>query len=75
MVIWLYGDGIFHEDQKIQDHLTKNQTSKETMQMDIIWSIYWFEYMEKAEKSLCTNMIRIEIEVIKRIDQAKMNKI
>jgi hypothetical protein len=31
--------------------------------------------MDKAEKSLCTNMIRIEIEVIKRIDQAKMNKI
>jgi hypothetical protein len=29
----------------------------------------------RPEKSLCINMIIIEIEVIKRIDKAKMNKI
>jgi hypothetical protein len=43
--------------------------------MDIIWSLYWFEYMERPKKSLCINMIRIEVEVIKRIGQAKVNKI
>jgi hypothetical protein len=29
----------------------------------------------RPEKSLCINMIIIEAEVIKRIDQAKVNKI
>jgi hypothetical protein len=29
----------------------------------------------RPDKSLCINMIRIEIEVIKRIGQAKVNKI
>jgi hypothetical protein len=50
--------------------------------MNIIWSLYWFEYIyiyiyiwTRPEKSLCINMIRIEVEVIKRIGQAKVNKI
>jgi hypothetical protein len=46
-VIWIYGDEIFYEDQKTKDHLSDNQTSKETMQMDIIWSLYCFEFMDK----------------------------
>ena len=54
---------------------TQGQITSETMQMDIIWSLYWFEYMDKFEKSLCINMIIIEVEVIKRIGQAKVNKI
>ena len=54
---------------------TQGQITSETMQMDIIWSLYWFKYMDKFEKSLCINMIIIEVEVIKRIGQAKVNKI
>ena len=44
--------------------------------MNIIWSLYWFENIwTRPEKSLCINMIIIEVEVIKRIGQAKVNKI
>jgi hypothetical protein len=46
------------------------------MQMDIIWSLYWFQYIwTRLEKSLCIHMIKIEDELIKRIGQAKVNKI
>jgi len=27
---------------------TQGQITSETMQMDIIWSLYWFEYMDKS---------------------------
>jgi hypothetical protein len=43
--------------------------------MDIIWSLYWLNIWTRPEKSLCINMIRIEVEVIKRIGQAKVNEI
>jgi hypothetical protein len=44
--------------------------------MDIIWSLYWFEYIwTRPEKPLCIHMIIIEVEVIKRIGQVKVNKI
>jgi hypothetical protein len=53
-----------------------NKITNETMQMDIIWSLYWFEYIwTRPEKSLWIHMIRIEDEVIKRIGQAKVTKI
>jgi hypothetical protein len=43
----------------------------------------WVEYglyiglniWTRSKKSLCVNMIRIEVEVMKRIGQAKVNKI
>jgi hypothetical protein len=43
--IWRW---IFHEDQMTKGHLSDNYISKETTQMDIIWSLYWFEYMDKT---------------------------
>ena len=27
---------------------TQGQITSETMQMDIIWSLYWFEYMDNT---------------------------
>jgi hypothetical protein len=27
---------------------TQGHITSETMQMDIIWSLYWFEYMDKS---------------------------
>jgi hypothetical protein len=46
------------------------------MQMDIIWSLYWFEYIYGQDlKNHYIHMIRIEVEVIKRIGQAKVNTI
>jgi hypothetical protein len=46
------------------------------MQMYIIWSMYWFEYIYGQDlRNHYTHMIRIEVEVIKRIGQAKVNKI
>jgi hypothetical protein len=48
------------------------------MQIDIIWSLYWFEYIYIYGQDLRNHyihMIRIEVEVIERIGQAKVNKI
>jgi hypothetical protein len=42
--------------------------------MDIIWSPYWFEYIYRQDmRNHYIHMIRIEVEVIKRIGQAKVN--
>ena len=55
---------------------TQGQITSETMQMDIIWSLYWFEYIYGQDlRNHYIHMIRIEVEVIKRIGQAKVNKI
>jgi uncharacterized membrane protein len=44
--------------------------------MDIIWSLYWFEYIYGQDLgNHYIHMIIIEVEVIKRIGQAKVNKI
>jgi hypothetical protein len=46
------------------------------MQMYIIWSLYWFEYIYgQGLRNHYIHMIRIEVEVIKRSGQAKVNKI
>jgi hypothetical protein len=42
----------------------------------ILYGLYiGFNIWTRPEKSLCIDMIRIEVEVIKRIGQAKVNKI
>jgi hypothetical protein len=43
--------------------------------MDIMWFYIGLNIWTRPEKSLCINMIRIEVEVIKMIDQAKVNEI
>jgi hypothetical protein len=45
--------------------------------MDIIqYGLYiGLNIWTRPEKSLCINMIMVEVEVIKRIDQAKVNEI
>jgi hypothetical protein len=44
--------------------------------MDIIWSLYWFKYIYGQDLiNHYIHMIRIEVEVIERIGQAKVNKI
>jgi hypothetical protein len=46
------------------------------MQMDIIWSLYCFEYIYGQDlRNHYIYMIKIDVEVIKRIVQAKVNKI
>jgi hypothetical protein len=46
------------------------------MQIDIIWSLCLFEYIYGQDlRNHYIHMIRIEVEVIKRIGQAKVNKI
>jgi hypothetical protein len=54
---------------------TQGQITSETMQMDIIGLYIGLNIWTSPEKSLCINMIIIEVEVIKRIGQAKVNKI
>jgi hypothetical protein len=46
------------------------------MQIGIIWYLYWFEYIYGQDmRNHYIHMIIIEVEVIKRIGQARVNEI